>query len=107
MAAAAQFQAETNAAGAGWPELRLLAVAPSARGQGIGAALVVECVRRAERAGACALGLHTSASMRAAICIYERMGFERVPEYDFGTKGSELVMAHCLRLGGAGGIPHE
>jgi predicted N-acetyltransferase YhbS len=57
------------AAPAGWPELRLLAVAPAARGQGVGRALVEECMRRARRAGASALGLHTSESLRAAIHI--------------------------------------
>ncbi len=90
-------------AGAGWPELRLLAVAPAARGQGVGMALVEECMRRAQHAGANALGLHTSESLRPAIRMYERMGFVRAPEGDFRPSGAELVMAYRLMLGGANG----
>ena len=43
-----------------WPELRLLAVPPDQRGQGIGAALVRECIERARRSGAKILALHTT-----------------------------------------------
>jgi predicted N-acetyltransferase YhbS len=74
-----------------WPELRLLAVAPSARGMGVGRALVDECVRRARAGGAAELGLHTSRSMRVALAMYERMGFLRAPEYDFQPPGAALV----------------
>jgi ribosomal protein S18 acetylase RimI-like enzyme len=81
-------------AGPGWPEMRLLAVAPAARRHGVGAALIDECVRRAKRSGARALGLHTSESMHAAIRMYARMGFVRAPEYDFYTSGSELIAAY-------------
>ena len=87
--------------GAGWPELRLLAVAAAARGQGVGTALVEECMRRAWHAGASALGLHTSESLRPAIRMYERMGFVRAPEGDFQPDGAELVMAYRVMLGGA------
>ena len=83
---------------ASWPEVRLLAVAPEARGLGIGRALMDECVRRARRAGASALGLHTSASMRAAMALYERMGFVRSPEHDFQPPGAELVEGYRLPL---------
>jgi GNAT superfamily N-acetyltransferase len=86
------------AARASWPELRLLAVAPEARGAGVGRALVEECVRRARRAGATELGLHTSRSMRPAIRIYERMGFVRAPDRDFQPDGAELVEAYRLPL---------
>jgi predicted N-acetyltransferase YhbS len=75
-----------------WPELRLLAVEPSMRNQGIGEALVGECIARARQKGAAALGLHSSESMQAAIRMYGRLGFERVPEPDFRVEGSELVM---------------
>lgn len=83
----------------GWPELRLLAVAPEARGAGVGQALVEECVRRARAAGAPALGLHTSESMRAAMRVYRRLGFVRDPEHDFQPEGAELVEAYLLPLG--------
>ena len=83
---------------ASWPQLRLLAVAPSARGAGVGQALVDECVRRARLSGAAELGLHTSESLRAAVRMYERMGFLRAPEYDFRPEGAELVMAFRLPL---------
>lgn len=43
-----------------WPELRLLAVPPGWRGQGIGAGLVRECIERARRSGAKILALHTT-----------------------------------------------
>lgn len=87
------------AARAPWPELRLLAVAPEARGRGIGEALVAECARRARRMGAAELGLHTSRSMAAAVRMYERLGFVRAPEFDFRPSGGELVVAYRLPLG--------
>jgi ribosomal protein S18 acetylase RimI-like enzyme len=66
-----------------WPEVRLLAVAPTTRGQGIGSALMDECEQRARNAGATVLGLHTTDMMQAAMRMYERRGFIRVPELDF------------------------
>lgn len=81
-----------------WPELRLLSVAPEARRGGIGELLAAECVRRARAAGAPALGLHSSRTMSAAIRMYERLGFERVPEMDFQVEGSELVEGYRLKL---------
>ena len=83
---------------ASWPEVRLLAVAPEARGHGVGQLLMSECVRRARRAGAAELGLHTSRSMQAAIQMYTRMGFTRAPEHDFQPDGAELVEAFRLKL---------
>lgn len=80
------------------PELRLLAVALEARGQGVGQALVDECIRRARRMGAAELGLHTSASMAAAMRMYLRMGFVRAPEHDFQPLGAELVEGYRLPL---------
>ena len=56
------------------PEVRLLAVAPSSRGQGIGAELLEESVRRARASGAALLTLHTTEMMQSAQRLYERMG---------------------------------
>jgi GNAT superfamily N-acetyltransferase len=80
------------------PEMRLLAVHPSMRGRGIGTALTLECVHRAERAGAEALGLHTIDVMQAAIQIYERMGFVHMPELDVHPIGSTVVKGYRLSL---------
>ncbi|HEV7587703.1 MAG TPA: GNAT family N-acetyltransferase [Longimicrobium sp.] len=81
-----------------WPELRLLAVSPEARGMGVGRLLVDECVRRARASGATELGLHTSRSMATAIAMYRRVGFVRAPEHDFQPEGAELVEGYRLRL---------
>ena len=97
------YPALTNAysgvsVGASWPEVRLLAVAPVARGQGVGSALMDECERRARRVGATMLGLHTMEVMQVAIGMYERRGFERVPELDFSPAQGILVKGYCRRL---------
>jgi ribosomal protein S18 acetylase RimI-like enzyme len=88
-----------------WPEVRLVAVTPDVRGRGIARALVDECIRRARASGATALGLHSSRSMRAAVRLYERIGFVRDPERDFQPPGAELVEGYLLRLDGP--APHQ
>ncbi len=92
---------------ASWPELRLMAVAPSARGQGIGAALLHECERRARRSGATTLGLHTQDAMHAAIRLYERAGFVRAPEIDFQPPAGVLVKGYRLSLSHDRGEAHD
>jgi len=64
------------------PEVRLLAVAPEARGGGVGAALMGECIRRSRQSGAAAITLHTTEIMEAAMRLYERLGFRHAPELD-------------------------
>jgi ribosomal protein S18 acetylase RimI-like enzyme len=58
-----------------WPIVRMLVVDPEYRGQGIGGALMQECVRRAKRDQADALALHSSPIMTAALAMYRGMGF--------------------------------
>ena len=97
------FPPDTDAYGRGGPrmpgpEIRLLAVAPAARGLGIGNLLVAECVRRARESGATTIGLHTSPSMRAAIRLYQTFGFRRDPAHDIRIEGAEPIDAYRLSL---------
>jgi ribosomal protein S18 acetylase RimI-like enzyme len=68
----------------GEAEIRMLAVAHEARGQGAGEALVRACVDRARATDGCVrVVLSTQRTMHAAHRIYERLGFVRVPERDW------------------------
>lgn len=55
--------------------LRALAVAPHARGQGIGAKLVAAGVEAARERGALKIGARALATNTVAISLYERAGF--------------------------------
>ena len=77
-----------------YPEVRLLAVPPGVRRQGIGTALMRECERRARQAGAQAIGLHTMEVMQAAIRMYERLGYVRTPETDFRPGQGVVVLGY-------------
>jgi len=79
-------------------DVRMLAVDGSARGQGIGDALMWRCVERARDLGLVALALSTQPSMRAAHRIYERMGFERAPERDWSPAPGITLLAYRLDL---------
>lgn len=73
-----------NVAGEGEAEFRMLAVAGSARGRGVGEALVRACVDRARATEGCVrVCLSTHKAMLAAHRIYERLGFVRTPERDW------------------------
>jgi ribosomal protein S18 acetylase RimI-like enzyme len=84
--------------GDNWPEVSILAVAPSTRGKGIARALLDECIRRAQRSGAPALGLHTEEAMSVALEMYRRRGFVRAPETDFYPRTDWHVMGFRLDL---------
>ncbi len=58
-----------------WPIMRMLVVAPEARGLGVGKMLAQECIARAVRDNAQVFALHTSELMEVALPMYGRMGF--------------------------------
>jgi ribosomal protein S18 acetylase RimI-like enzyme len=89
------------------PEVRLLAVAPAARGRGVGAALMGECLRRARASGAPALTLHTTGVMQAAIRVYERLGFVRAPELDVEVAPGLTVSGYRHDFDPAGHTPYH
>lgn len=78
----------------GWAFIRTLAVSPKSRGKGIGKRLTQECIERAIKDGAVAIGLTTSDMMTVALPMYERMGFQREAEIEprFGVKQARYVL---------------
>jgi GNAT superfamily N-acetyltransferase len=72
-----------------------MAVAPAARGRGVGQTLVAACVERAREAGASELTLHTAEWLPDAIRLYERCGFVRDPDSDLRASEIMNVPAHA------------
>ena len=60
-----------------WSVIRMLVVAPEARGQGVGRQLVAGCLARAQAAAAPVVGLHTTPVMASALRMYTAIGFTR------------------------------
>ncbi|MFL1427937.1 MULTISPECIES: GNAT family N-acetyltransferase [unclassified Nocardiopsis] len=71
------------ARGADEAEVRAFAVAPQARGRGVGRALVNALVERAREEGVSRLLLSTQPQMLSAQYVYRARGFVRVPERDW------------------------
>jgi len=86
----AEFDAE-HAAG-----IRMLAVHPERQGQGVGEALMRECLTRARAEGRREVILHSTPQMAAAHRLYDRLGFGRDPNLDWWpTAGIELLGFRC------------
>src|SRR5262249_35595861 len=86
------------AQGPGEAEVRALAVAPHARGRGIGAALVTAVVERAAGRGIPRLGPLTLPHIRAAHHLYTQAGFRRLPDRDRSPRPGEILLAYGLAL---------
>jgi ribosomal protein S18 acetylase RimI-like enzyme len=82
-----KFYPDASQSGMGhWPEgvaaIRILAVSPAARGHGYGTLLAAECLRLARKRRIATIFLFTGEFMHAARHIYEKLGFQRAPEFD-------------------------
>jgi ribosomal protein S18 acetylase RimI-like enzyme len=86
------------ARGPGEAEIRALAVAPHARGQGVGAALVTAVIERAARRGVRHLVLLTLPEMRAAHHLYTQAGFSRLRHRDWSPRPGATLLAYGLVL---------
>jgi DNA-binding MarR family transcriptional regulator/N-acetylglutamate synthase-like GNAT family acetyltransferase len=72
-------------------KLRLLLVEPSARGLGIGARLVSECVRFARRASYKKIVLWTQSELDAARHVYKKAGFSVIEKKQHRSFGQDLT----------------
>ncbi|MGZ5400213.1 MAG: GNAT family N-acetyltransferase [Nocardioides sp.] len=79
-------------------EFRMLAVAPAARGRGVGEALVRHALDRFRAAGNARVVLCSLVDMDAAHRIYQRLGFERAPELDWSPEDGVDLIAYRLEL---------
>lgn len=76
----------------GEAEFRMLAVAPPARRRGVARLLVQACLDRARESGASQVVICSSTDMPAAHRLYQRFGFQRLPDRDWSPhEGIELL----------------
>jgi GNAT superfamily N-acetyltransferase len=81
----------TQAVEPGVAQLRMLLVEPSARGLGLGVALVNECERFARQRGYRRIRLWTNSLLLAARDIYQRAGYKLLASEPHHSFGHDLV----------------
>ncbi len=79
-------------------EFRMLAVRPSARGQGVAQALLSLVLERSRELGYHAIVLSTLPDMAGAHRLYQRMGFRRLPERDWSPAQDVDLIAFWMSL---------
>jgi ribosomal protein S18 acetylase RimI-like enzyme len=79
-------------------EFRMLGVAVSARGRGIGEGLTRYCIERSRELDYHAVVLSSRPQMRAAHRLYERLGFTRAPELDWAPLPGVDLLGFRLEL---------
>ncbi|MFL5796724.1 MAG: GNAT family N-acetyltransferase [Actinomycetota bacterium] len=83
----------------GQAHVRMLGVAPEARGRGVGRMLMEACLAEARRAGKAYLTLNTTERMRAARAMYRSMGFTRMEDTVFPD--GFVLLGYRIELDGA------
>jgi ribosomal protein S18 acetylase RimI-like enzyme len=78
--------------------IRMLAVDPAFRGQGIGAALTGALIERARADGQRRIALLSLRSMTAAHRLYERLGFRRASDRDWEFEPGNRLLGFELDL---------
>jgi len=78
--------------------IRMLGVSTTARGRGVGEALVRRCVEEARARGCERVRLDTRTSMSSAQRLYERLGFHRDPDHDWSPAPGISLLAYVLDL---------
>lgn len=78
--------------------IRMLVVAPQARGAGAGQALVEACLGEARAAGCTLVRLSSQEEMTAAHRLYERLGFTRTPSFDWSPIPGLRLRTYALAL---------
>ncbi|QIK63965.1 GNAT family N-acetyltransferase [Leucobacter viscericola] len=82
-------------------DVRLLGVSGEARGKGVGEALMRHVVRVARDRGSRRLVLHTGDQMVKAHRLYERLGFQQIPEREFTIEtisGTRRIISYGLEV---------
>jgi len=79
--------------------IRMLGVASTARGRGVGEALVRRCIEKAHEHGCARVRLDTRTSMTSAQRLYERLGFRRDPAHDWSPAPGIQLLAYVADLG--------
>lgn len=73
-------------------ELAKFAVNPTVQGKGIGSKLMDACIERAHALGGTRLFLETNHNLQAAIHLYEKFGFKRIPLSHPGHIRTDILM---------------